>query len=68
MAQDALPSIATTLHAFPLLVPYHVNFPLSMRMMPLVGVGTAAATTLAGVGALGVHATPRWRRERPPGA
>lgn len=46
---------------------YHIHFPLSMRILPLVGVGTTAATALAGVG----HeecSLPRapWRYEKSP--
>src|SRR4029450_12241124 len=34
-------------------------FPLPMRLLPLVGVGTAVATALVGVWALGGHYTSR---------
>ena len=55
---DARYSIAITLYAFAA-CRLSRPLPLSIRRMPLVGVGTAAATALAGVWALAVHHTPR---------
>jgi hypothetical protein len=48
IAQHALHSIVTTIPAFLQGAPYHVHVPLSMRPMPLIGIGTAVAIALGG--------------------